>query len=139
MSHKIYLVKYLLEDGIPIDDTSKKLRSTYIPDELLDWLNTNGLAIEVEMKEAAGEEPDVPVMIIDDGEQNLEREVIAHVEGKIIDYVQETNKHIVNDLHVAKELDSDFKSLLVWLKVREILKEKAEKYTENPNIKIIVG
>jgi len=139
MSQKIFLVKYTLENDVPIDETSENLQSAYIPDEMLDWLKENNWSCEIEIKESKGVAPDIPVTIIDDSKNGCSKGVISHIENRIVTCIQETNGHISDGILVAKEIDRDFKILLVWLKVREILKEKEERYIENPNVKIVVG
>jgi len=57
----------------------------------------------------------------------------------LIKYIEKSNSHISTGILLSKELESDFSVLRIWLNVREILKEKAEKYHDNHNIKLIVG
>jgi hypothetical protein len=139
MSQKIFLVKYILEDDIPIDETSENLQSTYIPDELLDWLKENKCSCEIEIKESKGGGQDIPVTIIDNSEKNCIQDFKSHVENMILKHIQDTNQNFSDGVLVSKEIDKDFKKLLIWLQVRELLKEKEEKYIEDSNVKVVVG
>lgn len=139
MSQKIFLVRYLLEDNIPIDDTSENLLSTYIPDDLLDWLIKNEWAGEINIKESEGDSPSIPVTIINEDKTNCFQTIVAHIENQIINYIKEANKRFSDDILISKEIDSDFKTLLIWLKIRELIKEKEEQYINNSHIKIVIG
>lgn len=139
MSQKIYLVKYILEDDVPIDETSEILRSTYIPEDLIAWLDDNGCSCEIEIKETKGADPDIPVTVVGENKNDSLRSVTSHIDNQILLYVRETNEHVSDGVLIEKELDKDFKSLLIWLKIREILKEKETKYIETSNIKVVVG
>lgn len=134
MSQKIYLVQYELEQDIPVDDTSSKIKSAYIPDELIELLAEKNIAIEVEIKESEGMEPDIPVTFIDDVEGALH-----HFEANLVRSVQITHEKISSDVLVEKEMNDSYRDLLILLKIREILKLKQTKYMDNPQIKVIVG
>jgi len=136
MSQKIYLVKYLLEDDIPVDETSENLDSTYLPEELEKWILDNNLIREIEIKESSGDVPDIPISTIDIDKIN---EVILFVESTILEQVQKIHANTSNNVHMSAEIDSNLNNLLDWLKVRAMLKEKETRYLEIPNIKIVVG
>lgn len=139
MSQKLILVKYELEDEIPIDESSENLRSSYAPPELIDWAVNKGFISEVMIKESSGEAADVPLLIIDDGEQSHLEDFFQHIERELIRYIQDAYSDISRSLLIPKELDKHFSKLHAWLEVRDILKEKKEKYNNNCDIKIIVG
>lgn len=81
MSQKIMLVKYELEDNIPIDESSENLQSTYAPSELIDWVTENKFSSEVEIKESAGGVADISVAIINDGQDNCLERILQYVES----------------------------------------------------------
>jgi hypothetical protein len=140
MSQKLMLVKYVLEDEIPIDESSENLQSAYIPNELVDWMMENEWSSEIEIKESEGGTADIPVTVIDDGKDNCVKSILEHIESRLIKCIEEANSHISTAIILpSKELENDFAVLHVWLNVHEILKEKAEKYHDNHNIKLIVG
>ncbi|EGR0247549.1 hypothetical protein FON35_23425 [Vibrio parahaemolyticus] len=134
MSQKIYLVQYELDQDVPVDDTSSRIKSAYIPDELIELLAEKKLAIEIEIKESAGMEPDIPVTFIDDLEG-----AIHYLEANLVRSVQSTYEQISSDVLVEKEMDDSYRELLIFLKIREIMKLKQTKYLDNPQIKVIVG
>ena len=137
MSQKILLVCYQLEDGVPVDDTSEVLQSAYIPDELINWLNENNYTSEIEIKEEVGVPPDVSVISI--SSVFCMNYVLPHVENNLISLVQKTNEHISGEVLVKKELDDDFKNLLIWLNVRDVLTAKIEKYSESEHVLVMIG
>ncbi|EKN3586285.1 hypothetical protein ACMU9X_000437 [Yersinia enterocolitica] len=138
MSQKIFLVRYELEDEVPIDETSEVLRSTYIPDELVNWLDNNSYSCEMKIKEEAGSSPDILVKFI--SFENCSKNVLPHVENFLLSLVKRANAHISTDeVIVKKELDVDFNDLLIWLKIREVLKDIIEKFPVTENNKVIVG
>ncbi|SFN39896.1 hypothetical protein [Xenorhabdus japonica] len=137
MSQKILLVKYELEDEIPLDETSKVLQSAYIPDELINWLSDNNYSFEIQIKEEAGVSPDIPVTFITF--ENCLRNVLPHIETNLVSLIQQTKEHTSGEVIAKKELDNDFDVLSIWLNMRKVLKEKIEKFAESENIKIIIG
>lgn len=139
MSQKLMLVKYVLENEIPIDESAKSLQSAYIPDELVEQMEEKGWVSNIEIKESEGGTADVPVTMIDDGNGNCVKSILDYIESMLIKYIEKSNSHISTGILLSKELESDFSVLRIWLNVREILKEKAEKYHDNHNIKLIVG
>lgn len=139
MSQKLILVKYELEDEIPIDESSENLRSSYAPLELVDWLVEKGFISEIMIRELPGEAADLPVSIIDDGKENHLESIFQHVEAELIRTIEETQSNISAGILIPKELDKQFSKLHSWLEVRNILKEKKDKYSNNSNIKIVVG
>lgn len=139
MSQKLILVKYELEDEIPIDESAENLRSSYVPLELIDWVVEKGFISEIMIRESSGEAADVPVSIIDDGEENHLEGVFQYVEAELIRTIEEAHSNISGGILISKELDKQFSKLHSWLEVRNILKEKKEKYNNNSNIKIVVG
>lgn len=139
MSQKLMLVKYVLEDEIPIDESSENLQSAYIPNELVDWMVENEWSSEIEIKESEGGDADIPVTVIDVGKDNCMKSILDYIESRLINCIEEASSHISTGILISKELENDFAILHVWLNMREILKEKAEKYHDNHNIKLIVG
>lgn len=139
MSQKLILVKYELEDEIPIDESSENLRSSYAPLELIDWAVEKGFISEIMIRESSGEAADLPVSIIDDGEKNHLERVFQHVEAELIRSIEDAHSNISRGVLIPKELDEHFSKLHSWLEVRNILKEKKEKYNNSCNIKIVVG
>ena len=137
MSQKILLVKYELEDEIPLDVTSEVLQSAYIPDELINWLSDNNYSFEMKIKEEAEAFPDIPVIFI--SLDNCLKNVLPYIESNLVSLIRQTNEHVSDELLVKKLLDNDFKALLIWLNMREVLKAKIEKFADSENIKIIVG
>lgn len=139
MSQKLMLVKYELEDDIPVDESSENLRSSYAPPELIDWAVEKGFISEINIRESSGEAADVPISIIDDGENSHLEDIFQHVEAVLIRYIEDTHSHISGSVLIPKELDKYFSNIHVWLEARNILKEKREKYNNSYNIKLVVG
>ena len=139
MSQKLILVKYVLEDEIPIDESSENLQSAYIPDELIDWMMENEWLSETKIKESKGEAADIPITVIDDGKANCLQSILSNIEAKLIKCIEEAHSHISTGILISTEQENDFEALHVWLNVRKIFKEKEEKYHENHSIKLIVG
>lgn len=139
MSQKLILVKYELEDEIPIDESSENLRSAYAPPELIDWALDKGLISEIKIRESSGEAADVPVSIIDDGENSHLESILQYVDAELIRNIEDAHSHISGGVLIPKELDKHFSNLHAWLEVRNTLKEKKEKYNNNCNIKLVVG
>lgn len=138
MSQKIFLVQYELEDEVPIDETSNVLLSTYIPDELVSWLDNNGYLCEIKIKEETGSIPDIPVKFI--SFEDVSKNVLPYVENFLLSLIARANAHIsTEEVIVKKEIDVDFNDLLIWLKVREMLKDTTEKYPLTENSKVIIG
>ncbi|MBK3445844.1 hypothetical protein [Pseudomonas lactis] len=139
MSQKLILVKYELENGIPIDESSENLSSAYAPPELLNWATEKGFITKIIIRESLGEVADVPVSIIDDGENTHLNAVFQYIEAELIKYIEDAHSHISGGVLKPKELDRQFSSLHIWLEARNIFKEKMDKYNDNCNIKIVVG
>ncbi|WP_407153703.1 hypothetical protein [Citrobacter amalonaticus] len=138
MSQKIFLVQYDLEDEVPIDETSNVLLSTYIPDELVIWLDDHGYLCEIKIKEETGSTPDIPVKFIPF--EDVSKNVLPYVENFLLSLIARANAHIsTEEVIVKKEIDVDFNDLLIWLKVREMLKDTTEKYPLTENSKVIIG
>ncbi len=139
MSQKLMLVKYELEDDIPVDESSENLRSSYAPPELIDWAVEKRLITEINIRESSGEAADVPISIIDDGENSHLEDIFQHIEAELIRHIEDAHSHISGRVLIPKELDKHFSNLHAWLEVRNTLKEKREKYSNNHNIKLVVG
>lgn len=138
MSQKIFLVQYELEDEVPVDETSNVLLSTYIPDELVSWLDNHGYLCEIKIKEGTGSTPDIPVKFI--SFEDVSKNVLPYVENFLLSLIARANAHIsTEEVIVKKEIDVDFNDLLIWLKVREMLKDTTEKYPLTENSKVIIG
>ncbi|MCG9115910.1 hypothetical protein LH428_08615 [Laribacter hongkongensis] len=133
------LVKYELEDDIPIDESSENLQSTYAPAELIGWIEEKKWSSEVKIKESAGDAADIPVTVINDNKDNCLESILQNVENKLIRCIEEAHSHVSEGLIVSKELDNDFSALHIWLKVREVIKEKEGKYRNDYNIKLVIG
>ena len=138
MSYNLYLSKYSLENEIPIDDSSKNINSTYVPDDLFTWLEENKHIKEINIKEIEGGIADLQVISINNEEERLD-DVISHVEENIINLINETHSQTSDGLRVRKEIRSKFKNLSRWLKIHEILMEKTEKYNESPEFLLVLG
>lgn len=139
MSKKLILVRYALEDEIPIDDSSENILAAYIPDELVDWIEENNFISELQIKESNGEEADIPVSIIKDESFNYVEKILQHVDNTLVRFVEEVKLQTKDGLLVSKALDEEFSNLLIWLKIREILKEKESQYSDDISIKLVVG
>ena len=139
MSQKIMLVKYELEDNIPIDESSENLQSTYAPSELIDWVTENKFSSEVEIKESVGRKADISVAIINDGQDNCLERILQYVESQLVRYIETAHYHISSGVAIRKESDDDFSILHIWLNLRGLLKEKVEKYRTSQNIKLVIG
>ncbi|MBK1694953.1 hypothetical protein CKO09_09400 [Chromatium weissei] len=133
------LVKYELEDDIPIDESSENLRSTYAPTDFIEWAVEKKSLSEIKIKESAGETADVPISIINDSEDRCLESILQYVETKLIRCIEDTYSHISESVILPKELDNDFSVLDIWLEVRKVIKEKKEKYRNNYNIKLVIG
>lgn len=138
MSQKLILVKYELEDDIPIDESSENLMSSYAPPELINWAIEKDLISEINIKESSGEVADIPVFMINDREGSHLEDIFQHIEAELIRHVESAHSYISKGLLIPKELDKYFSELHIWIEVRNLLKEKKEKYSNN-NIKLVVG
>jgi hypothetical protein len=134
MSQKLSLVKFEIEDEIPIDKTSQSIKSTYIPDEFVDLLAERKLSIEIDIKESAGVNPDVPVVFIDDIKTS-----IHEVDVKLAECVKAAYEQVCGELLIDKDIDHSYRDLLIWLKIREIFKLKQEKHIEDLQYMLVVG
>ena len=139
MSQKIMLVKYELEDDIPVDESSDNLISSYAPAEFIDWAVEKGFISEIKIKESSGESADLPISVIDDSEDSHLESILQYVEAELIRFIEDTHSHISEGVLITKEIDNCFSNLHTWLEVRNTLKEKKEKYHNNCNIKLVVG
>jgi hypothetical protein len=139
MSQKLILVKYELEDEIPIDESSENLQSTYAPAELVDWAIENKCSSEIKIKESAGDVADIPVTTINDSEDNCLERTLQYVEAKLFRCIEEAHSHFAGSVLINKERDNDFSILHIWLNLRELLKEKEGKYRNSRNIKLVIG
>lgn len=134
MSQKLSLVKFEIEDEIPIDETSQRIKSAYIPNEFVDYLAQRKLSSEIEIKESRGVSPDIPVVFI----ENIDKS-INEVDARLAEFVRASHGQVCGELLVAKEIDKCYRDLLTWLKIRELFKLKQEKYIEDPQFKLVVG
>lgn len=139
MSQKLILVKYELEDDIPIDESSDNLKSTYVPDEFIDWITEKQFLSEIKIKESARETADVPISVINDNKDNYLKIILQYVDAQLIKHIETAHSHISEGLIISKELNNDFSTLHIWLEVRKVLKEKEEKYCTSQNIKLVIG
>lgn len=138
MSQKLIIVKYELEDDIPIDESSENLMSSYAPPELISWIIEKGLISEINIKESLGEVADIPVSMIDDSKSSHLEDIFQHIEAELIRHIESAHSYISKGLFIPKEIDKYFSELHIWLEVRNLFKEKKEKYSNN-NIKLVVG
>ena len=134
MSQKLSLVKFDIEDEIPIDETSKRISSTYIPDVFVDFLAEKGLSTEINIKESAGVTSDLPTVFI----VNIEG-MIREVDAKVIESINFANNKVDSELLIKTEVDDSYRDLLTWLKIWDLLKIKNEKYIEDPHFMLVVG
>lgn len=134
MSQKLSLVRFEIEDQTPIDETSERIKSSYIPDEFVDLLAERNLSAEIDIKESAGINPDIPVVFVDkiDG-------AIHEVEVKLAELISSAHEQVSGELLIDKEIDNSYRELLIWLKLREIFKIKQDKYLDDSQIKLVVG
>lgn len=139
MSQKLILVEYEIEDGVPIDASSENLKAAYAPPEFVTWLADKKITFEVMIKESVGETADIPVVTIDDIENNFLEEILLYIEAKLIHLIEAAHSHTATGILVPEEIDKDFSDIHTWLELRIIVKEKKDKYIDNLNIKIIVG
>ena len=115
------------------------MRSSYAPPELIDWAVEKRLITEINIRESSGEAADVQISIIDDGENSHLEDIFQHIEAELIRHIEDAHSHISGSVLIPKELDKHFSNLHAWLEVRNTLKEKREKYSNNHNIKLVVG
>jgi hypothetical protein len=134
MSQKLTLVKFELEDDVPVDETSKIIMSTYVPDEFVDLLFERKISTETEIKESIGSSPDIPVIFINEIE-----EAIHEVGVKLTECIRTAYEQVCGDLLIEKEVDSSYRDLLIWLKIRELLILKQEKHIEDSQFRLVVG
>lgn len=139
MSEKIILVKYVLEDGVPIDESSANLQSAYIPEELTDWIKEKDFIAEIKIKESNGEIPDIPVSIIKNESSDCIESILQYVENTLVRFIEDARLKTADGIIIRKDLDKDFSNLLTWLKIREILIEKESHYPDDISIKLVVG
>ncbi|QZO12799.1 hypothetical protein [Pseudoalteromonas piscicida] len=134
MSQKLSLVKFEIEDEIPIDETSKNIESTYIPDEFVEYLAERNFSKEIDIKESSGLAPDIPSVFIVDIES-----AINEVEKRLSECVKDSYNAVCGELLIKKDLDNSYRDLLIWLKLRELFKLKSEKHIEDPHFMLVVG
>jgi len=134
MSQKLILVKYIMEDGIPVDETSENLGSAYLPDELHEAILHKGFYSEINIKETQGAEPEISVIAL----ENLD-EVINQLEAEIFELIKVAHIHTGGEVHIRTEIERDLRKLSDALKVREICKVKCDEYADRPDILVILG
>lgn len=134
MSQKLSLVKFEIEDEVPIDETSKNIESTYIPDEFVEFLAERKFSEKIYIKESSGIEPDILAVFI----VNIES-AINEVEQRLSECVKDSYNKVCGELLIKAEVDNSYRDLLIWLKIREIFKLKSEKHIEDPHFMLIVG
>jgi hypothetical protein len=64
---------------------------------------------------------------------------LQHVDNTLVRFVEEVKLQTKDGLLVSRALDEEFSNLLIWLKIREILKEKESQYSDDISIKLVVG
>lgn len=134
MSQKLTLVKFELEDDVPVDETSEAIMSTYIPEEFVELLSERKISTECEIKESVGTSPDIPVVFIIEVDS-----AIHEVNIKLTECVRTAHAQVCGELLIEKEVDSSYRDLLIWLKIRELLKLKQEKHIEDSQFRLVVG
>ena len=139
MSKKLILVRYDLDNGIPIDYSSENISEAYIPDEFVEFLKEEKLISELRIKELKGEDAEIEISIVNDEIPEYLKTIIWHVDNKLIRFVKELQFKNEDDLIISIDLDKRFSNLFVWLNIRNILKEKMKQYDNNINIKLVVG
>ena len=139
MSHMLILVKYKLEDGIPIDDSSENITSTYAPPEFVDWAIENGLLCETRIRESTGQAADIPIAALDEEALRRIDEVEQYVQSKLIWLIEAAHTHISADVLRKKDINECFDSLRTWLELRETIRMKTESFGTNNNVKLVVG
>ncbi|WP_354624575.1 hypothetical protein [Psychromonas sp. MME2] len=139
MSKKIYLVKYEIEDDIPIDETSETLDSTYISDDLIAWLQDNEFLVEEKIKESKGNNPDIEVIFINDEKGKGLDDIFSHLENLVLKMIEDTASKNRDGVIVANEVDNDLTNIQVLLNVRSIIRRKRDKFADSPYIKLMLG
>jgi len=139
MSKNIFLVKYRLEDNIPIDETSDNVCSAYLPDELYEYIKQQKLINEIYIKESSGAAAELPIKIIEDDNSNLLASLLLYLEKKLFMFMQEANTYHEQNITCQKKIDEDLEHLITWLHVWKLFKEKKDKYAQMPEIKIVLG
>lgn len=134
MSQKLTLVEFELEDDIPVDETSKLIISTYIPEEFVDLLSERKILTETEIKESVGSSPEISVVFINEVEG-----AIDEVDIKLTECIRTAYEKVCGDLLIKNEVNSSYRDLLIWLKIREILRLKQEKHIEDSQFRLVVG
>lgn len=134
MSQKLTLVKFELEDDVPVDETSELIMSTYIPDEFVDLLSERKILTETKIKESVGSSPDISVVFINEVEG-----AIDEVGIKLTECIKTAYEQVCGDLLITNEVDSSYRDLLIWLKIRELLRVKQEKHIEDSQFRLVVG
>lgn len=134
MSQKLSLVKFEIEDNIPIDETSQTINSTYIPDEFVEFLTEKKLSKEVNIRESTGAPPDIPTLFINDITSS-----IHEVDVRLAECVRSAYEQVSGELLIDKEIDNSYRNLLIWLKIRELFKLKQEKHAEDLHFMLVVG
>ncbi len=134
MSQKLTLVKFELEDDVPVDETSELIMSTYIPDEFVDLLSERKILTETKIKESVGSSPDISVVFINEVEG-----AIDEVGIKLTECIKTAYEQVCGDLLITNEVDSSYRDLLIWLKIRELLRLKQEKHIEDSQFRLVVG
>lgn len=140
MSKQIFLVKYILEEDIPIDESSNNIDRAFLPGELDDWLNSSSYLAEVNIREEAGEAPNLPVVMIkaDETDDQSIKDCLNFVETKIFGLTNETSDLLKAEVIKNDTTTSQLDNLYIWLKIRNLLKEKKKNIT-NISLQLVIG
>jgi len=139
MSKMLYLVEYILEDGVPIDETSKNLDSATVPEEFNRFLEEHGFVQTIRIMETATCPPSIDIEIIQENDEERLEQSVRFVEDRTLDIIRRDKQAIAGELLVPTETEATLDELYVWLHIRSLLKSEALLSRGSRVAKIVIG
>lgn len=139
MSKKMILVRYDLDNGVPLDGSSENILEAYIPKEFIEFLEKEKFISELWIKELQNEDVDIELSVVNDENLTYLENIVNHVENTLIRFIDEIKLENKDGLVVSRDLDEGLSNLLIWLEIRKILKKKISLYEDNIYTKLVIG
>jgi post-segregation antitoxin (ccd killing protein) len=139
MSQKLMLVKYELDDGVPVDDSSEVLESTFVPPELIAWAENNGSIREIHIRECAGDGADIPVTTFDPSDSRHLAKMLGHVENEIFRHAQDLSSDVSSAISTEIDRERMFETLRIWLAVQKLLRQALDDYVDDHGVRLVIG
>jgi hypothetical protein len=130
MSEKLILVKYELEDGTPVDESSLNLDAAYIPPEFKDWMEENKFVSEMLIKETFASRADIPVVMFTEFNDNGEYQL-----GLALCFAFYNMGHLA----CQKDPKPDISAIKPWEDIIRVLRLKQDNYAKDNSVLLIVG